>query len=410
MKLSAAIISVVILGFITNSSTLPARKRMVYVHQQPQWPRVGPQRMMYVQYVQPSHIHARSTQAAAALVAGDSVATGSYLNDCDHSEADIAVAGSVGTSVLEQKAESQLGQNGVANLESSGGHSAQSVAEAYPEENEIHVQADEIPLENVPAEFVEAEANVAENESGFQDSSFGSFLPKETSKAPGEYFSAGTGINLDPNASDTENQTALATESEAEADISKPAEAQGTDDSSIADVTADFPPPAPINPIAPNLKSPAQPPKHYLPAQKKVYVELEHPAEDDAAEEAEENEEADAFQSVNDEVKEDDDNYAIPPTPINPVRVPNAHRPTKKIYSNKPKKANQNVPAAQTPRAPKPLPSGTFFPVDFGGATGGAIAIANSFSTGEGGSATSHAIAYGTPDMPRARVRSSRLH
>ena len=42
-------------------------------------------------------------------------------------------------------------------------------------------------------------------------------------------------------------------------------------------------------------------------------------------------------------------------------------------------------------------PPYSFFPLTFGSTSGGAIAVANSFSTGKGGSATSHATAYGSP-------------
>ncbi|ETN66947.1 hypothetical protein AND_001256 [Anopheles darlingi] len=50
---------------------------------------------------------------------------------------------------------------------------------------------------------------------------------------------------------------------------------------------------------------------------------------------------------------------------------------------------------------------GPMFPVTFGSTNGGAIAIANSYSTGKGGSATSHATAYGSPAaMPEERRRS----
>lgn len=48
-------------------------------------------------------------------------------------------------------------------------------------------------------------------------------------------------------------------------------------------------------------------------------------------------------------------------------------------------------------------PANTFFPVNFGSTNGGAIAIANSFSTGKGGSATSHAIAYGSPAKTKTK-------
>ncbi|XP_050093974.1 uncharacterized protein LOC126576711, partial [Anopheles aquasalis] len=51
--------------------------------------------------------------------------------------------------------------------------------------------------------------------------------------------------------------------------------------------------------------------------------------------------------------------------------------------------------------------SGPMFPVTFGSTNGGAIAIANSYSTGKGGSATSHATAYGSPAaIPEERRRS----
>lgn len=51
---------------------------MVYLQQPAYY--TSPQRMMYVQYVQPARPYARSTQAAEALVAGETVATGTYLN------------------------------------------------------------------------------------------------------------------------------------------------------------------------------------------------------------------------------------------------------------------------------------------------------------------------------------------
>lgn len=50
-------------------------------------------------------------------------------------------------------------------------------------------------------------------------------------------------------------------------------------------------------------------------------------------------------------------------------------------------------------------PHHTFFPVNFGSTSGGAIAIANSYSTGKGGTATSHATAYGSPAKPKSKKR-----
>lgn len=50
-------------------------------------------------------------------------------------------------------------------------------------------------------------------------------------------------------------------------------------------------------------------------------------------------------------------------------------------------------------------PLNTFFPMNFGSTSGGAIAIANSFSTGKGGTASSHATAYGSAAKQRAKPR-----
>nr|XP_019546243.2 uncharacterized protein LOC109416628 [Aedes albopictus] len=51
--------------------------------------------------------------------------------------------------------------------------------------------------------------------------------------------------------------------------------------------------------------------------------------------------------------------------------------------------------------------SNAFFPINFGSASGGAIAIANSYSTGKGGSATSTATAYGSPATAELRRPSA---
>lgn len=48
----------------------------------------------------------------------------------------------------------------------------------------------------------------------------------------------------------------------------------------------------------------------------------------------------------------------------------------------------------------------TFFPMNFGRTSGGAIAVANSFSTGKGGAA-SHAVAYGSAAGPSKKRRNN---
>lgn len=52
-------------------------------------------------------------------------------------------------------------------------------------------------------------------------------------------------------------------------------------------------------------------------------------------------------------------------------------------------------------------PINTFFPVHFGKTSGGAIAVANSFSTGKGGTATSHATAYGSSKKSKSKNRDA---
>jgi hypothetical protein len=53
-------------------------------------------------------------------------------------------------------------------------------------------------------------------------------------------------------------------------------------------------------------------------------------------------------------------------------------------------------PVRTRTRGGNPNPFNTYFPVSFGSTNGGAIAIANSFSTGKGGTASSRATAYGS--------------
>lgn len=94
-----------------------------------------------------------------------------------------------------------------------------------------------------------------------------------------------------------------------------------------------------------------------VPKKKKVHVELEDADDDD----------------------DDDDEDFVP-------------------FATKPKKQNRNSPQ---------YPPYTFFPLSFGSTSGGAIAVANAFSTGRGG-ARSHAIAYGSP--PSSRQKAAKRH
>ncbi|KAH8419594.1 hypothetical protein KR222_008127 [Zaprionus bogoriensis] len=391
MKFSAAFALVVIVGLVACADALPARKRMVY-YQQPaaaEWYASGPQqRIMYMQYVQPGRTHARSTQAASALVAGETVATGTYLKgkqsvtppltaptntpiprlsnqDCVHADSEVAVA-----------AEDSSAEGAQADdvLSAAGAHGASSVAEAYPEEAPVVQIA--VDTNNAPVAEAELEPLPAvEND--------------DAAKVPRDFNFAAAEESADAAGAAEASEAA-----EAEVSVPVPAVEQ------VAVVEDELPVPAPIAPVAAVV-----PAKRYLPAKKKVIVELDQSAEDADEAQVAAFEDEEAENAVADDVEEDDEDVAEPIKPVvkHPARVPNARRPAVK----------KPVAASQPPKKPAPLPAGTFFPIDFGGTNGGAIAIANSFSTGEGGSATSHAIAYGSPDAARARVRpnpSKRRH
>ncbi|XP_034477313.1 skin secretory protein xP2 isoform X2 [Drosophila innubila] len=350
MKFSVAFALLVIVGFVASGDALPARKNRQYLvpgmvyYQQPaaaEWYGAGPQqRIMYMQYVQPGRTHARSTQAASALVAGETVATGTYLKESD-----------VALSVDEISAESAQADDA---LSAAGAHGATSVAEAYPEE---------APVVQIAVDT----NNGAEEEAAVESD--------DAAKVPRDFHFA------------AEEAAAAAAE-----------EAAAVPAVEVAVAEEELPAPAPIAPVAAVV-----PAKRYLPAKKKVIVELDQSAEDVEEAHVAAIEDEEAENAVADDVEEDDEELAEPVVK-HPARIPNARRPAAKKPA---------APAGKPVKKPAPLPAGTFFPIDFGGTNGGAIAIANSFSTGEGGAATSHAIAYGSPDAVRARVRpnpSKRRH
>ncbi|XP_020816401.1 uncharacterized protein LOC110190342 isoform X1 [Drosophila serrata] len=344
MKFSVALAMMLIAGIVASLDALPARKRMVY-YQQPaaaEWYGGAPQqRFMYMQYVQPGRTHARSTQAASALVAGETVATGTYLKDCNHAESELSAEGVQAEDVLA----------------AADAHGASSVAEAYPDQApvvQVAIDADVVP---------QAESE-ADQESQPEAADDAAKVPRDFNFAAEE---AAVG--------------AVAAEEEA---VPLPV----AENEQVA--------PAPIAPVAPVV-----PGNRYLPAKKKVIVELDQSPEEEQSQAAAIEDDDEAENAVADDVEEDEEELAVPVKPVNPVRVPNARRPVAK----KPVKAAAPAGGKPSKKPAAALPAGTFFPIDFGGTNGGAIAIANSFSTGEGGSATSHAIAYGSPDSASRRVR-----
>lgn len=159
-------------------------------------------------------------------------------------------------------------------------------------------------------------------------------------------------------------------------------------------------------------------------AKKKVFVELEsahgivndlqapavtkmkkYPIEDDS------NVYNDADDHDDDEAgEEEEEEEEMLDTALIPIVAKKVNRQSTRTHqvTTKSYKANQDA----KPSRPTSPNGGPFFPVEFGGTGGGAIAIANAYSTGESGSASSHAIAYGSPDAIRSRIhaRPSKLH
>lgn len=72
---------------------------------------------------------------------------------------------------------------------------------------------------------------------------------------------------------------------------------------------------------------------------------------------------------------------------------------------------HDEVPAYNKARRPanaqpaQPASNPVYFPINFGNTNGGAIAVANAYSTGQKGGARSHAIAYGSPAESRKRTQ-----
>ncbi|XP_055629345.1 uncharacterized protein LOC129770493 [Toxorhynchites rutilus septentrionalis] len=86
-----------------------------------------------------------------------------------------------------------------------------------------------------------------------------------------------------------------------------------------------------------------------------------------------------------------------------PVAVPNK---TKKVFV--PTESDEDEKEVQVSRRGGKVPAlpNSYFPINFGSTNGGAIAVANAYSTGKGGSATSTSNAYGSPAAAELRRAS----
>ena len=103
---------------------------------------------------------------------------------------------------------------------------------------------------------------------------------------------------------------------------------------------------------------------------------------------------------------------AVPEENESPVAVAPVKPPKKKVHieldEHDGEEDEDYVPYKKRPSkngGEQQWPPNTFFPMNFGSTSGGAIAVANSFSTGKGGTATSHATAYGSPSRLKDKTR-----
>nr|XP_019546233.2 uncharacterized protein LOC109416619 [Aedes albopictus] len=83
--------------------------------------------------------------------------------------------------------------------------------------------------------------------------------------------------------------------------------------------------------------------------------------------------------------------------PVAPVPAPAPEKKKKKVN------VDSDDDDAQVGRASGSAGPNVYFPLNFGNTKGGAIAVANSYSTGKDGSATSTATAYGSPATAELR-------
>ncbi|XP_055533424.1 uncharacterized protein LOC129723309 isoform X1 [Wyeomyia smithii] len=103
------------------------------------------------------------------------------------------------------------------------------------------------------------------------------------------------------------------------------------------------------------------------------------------------------------------DQEAIEPIADEPAAIPAAVPAVPAVIPDKRKKVQLDSDEDETAVYPsrrgasRPAEPSSYFPINFGGTSGGAIAIANSYSTGKGGSATSTATAYGSPTSSELR-------
>lgn len=305
------------------------------------------------------------------------------ITDCNHEEGEISAAGPAVAGFEAPASVDVVAEHGEDVLsEAHGVHATQAEAEAYPVPGEtafevpadvdIVAEENEVPDDDakVPRDFNLDGADVSNAPGAGVEADVAGVVPEQVPEVPAVDVEA-------PVEYPAENPVDVAADvPAAEAPVETPAVGV---EAGVDAAPADLPVPAPIAPVSTNAKKPVN---RYLPAKKKVYVEL-----DQSVESAEE-----SGLVASEEEEEEEEHVA----PVVPARRP--ARPARRPASKKPAKA-----AAGSKKEQKPLPVGTFFPINFGGTKGGAIAIANSFSTGEGGSATSHAIAYGSPDAAALR-------
>lgn len=113
----------------------------------------------------------------------------------------------------------------------------------------------------------------------------------------------------------------------------------------------------------------------------------------------------DSFNNVEDE--EPVPNKKLPGVPIVPTQTYDQEEEPQVAVAAPPRRRvsldEDEEPTRVRARGGQPNPFNTYFPVSFGSTNGGAIAIANSYSTGKGGTASSRATAYGSGTKSKKR-------
>ncbi|XP_062550481.1 uncharacterized protein LOC134215278 isoform X2 [Armigeres subalbatus] len=104
-----------------------------------------------------------------------------------------------------------------------------------------------------------------------------------------------------------------------------------------------------------------------------------------------------------------DEPSAVPVVPVDTSLIPEKKVKKVPVQTDSIEEEAQNTQIERRRGTSRSVVPNVYFPINFGNTNGGAIAVANSYSTGKNGSSISTATAYGNPVTAELRRSSSLL-